>query len=101
MMFMQVHRYLGLPVIEDYKLTKVTLRMSAASNDGRKVGVSPQVVGSKETKVFVPGGEPVVVGTQGEEYSFNLTASEPGTLYYLVVSAKAVGFDRLVLTYNQ
>ena len=101
MMFMQVHRYLGLPVIEGYKLTKVTLRMSAASNDGRKVGVSPQVVGSKETKVFVPGGEPVVVGTQGEEYSFNLTASEPGTLYYLVVSAKAVGFDRLVLTYNQ
>lgn len=101
MMFMQVHRYLGLPVIEDYKLTKVTLRMSAASNDGRKAGISPKVVGSKETKVFVPGGDPIVVGTQGEEYSFNLTASEPGTLYYLVVSAKAVGFDRLVLTYNQ
>ena len=101
MYFMQVHRYLGLPAIEGYKLTKLSFVMSADTNTGRKAGITSSVVKSTETKTFIPGGEQIVVGTKGEEYSFTLSSTEANTRYYLCCSNKAIGFTSLTLTYEE
>lgn len=91
-------RYLGLPVIEGYRLVTVSAK-HATSAKSRKVGVASEVVNSKSTPAFAQGGELLVrTFTVGENIVFNLQGTDALTRYYLY-TASGIGFSNITLTY--
>ena len=87
--FIGKYRFLGLPVIEGYCLTSVTVvNGSSKANGSRAVGVTTTLAkqdGSTENgQEFVAGGETKPLsGDAGTSVSFNLSGTKAGTMYYL------------------
>lgn len=93
-------RYLGLPVIDGYKLTSVSLK-HATSAKTRKVGIASEVVKSSSTPAFAEGGtlrsETFAVGA---DIVFNLSGTSADTRYY-VYTGSGIGFSSITLTYRE
>lgn len=98
-----VHRYLGLPAIASYALTKVSFVHATppSSSGARQFGVCSAIVNSTDTKPTVTGGEPVDMTEQGATYEFDLTGTVANTVYYLACYAKGGGLSKLDLTYTK
>lgn len=96
-------RYLGLPALEGFRLIKITGDLCLATNSKRKAGVAKFVVANNTTdeNEFVTGGEPIVWGTNGEQYTFNLEGTEADTVYYLTCTATSIGTSFLDLVYEK
>lgn len=100
MLIIQNERFLGLPAIEGWKLVGIKFAQSLATNSGRKMVIT-EIVSEKGKQEGVPGGESLAVGTNGEEYSFYLSASKPGKRYYMAPVGKGTGLTSLTLTYEK
>ena len=96
-------RYLGLPAIAGYKLTKVSGNLCLANNANRKAGISKNVVESNATGTneFVSGGEPIGWTTNGTTYAYNLTGTAANTVYYLTCTNTSIGTSVLDLVYEK
>ncbi len=99
-MVIQPQRFFGLPAISGWKLTKVKMTQVLSSNDSRKLGITA-AISAQNKQQYVKGGESMIVGTKGTEYTFNLTESVANTRYYMAPTAKASGFDSLTLVYEK
>lgn len=96
------YRYVGLPVIDGYKLTKVTcLHGTAANAKGRGLAVTENVTNSKVTPTYVNGGEPKTTVTSGDWLTFELEGTSAGTRYYLNCSKTGIGLSNITLTYEK
>lgn len=92
-------RYLGLPVLDGYRLTSVSLKHGTSAKT-RKVAIASEIVDSKSTPAFVEGGElRAETFAVGANIVFNLTGTEFGTRYY-VYTASGIGFTSITLTYD-
>ena len=93
-------RYLGLPVIEGYRLVSVSVK-HATSAKTRKVGIASSVVTSKETPPFQTGGELLNrTFAVGEDVVFNLSGTVSINRYY-VYTGSGFGFSSLTLVYEE
>ena len=93
-------RYLGLPVIDGYNLTSVSLK-HATTAKARKVGIASEVVKSSDTPAFAQGGElRTATFAVGEDVIFNLSNTSADTRYY-VYTGSGIGFSRIILTYRE
>ena len=99
-MVMQPQRFFGLPAISGWKLIKVKMVQALSSDSSRKLGITA-AISAQNKQQYVKGGEVMVVGTNGTEYTFNLTESVANTRYYMAPTAKASGFDALTLVYEK
>lgn len=96
------YRYLGLPAINGYRLTKIDCLHATTTKAGRMMGVATEIVEADAEKVtYVEGGTPVEFAEQGVTYSFNLSGTAAGTVYYLYCSALGVGVSKITLTYSK
>lgn len=100
-------RYFGLPAIEGKKLVKVEMVQNASTKDPatftRNVGVSKQVYAADFNVAdieYVPGGEPQNQVTNGETYVYELSGTEPGTIYWMTASTSASIIMSLRLFYE-
>ena len=97
-------RYVGLPAIEGYKLSKVSGTMCLSSKT-RKAAIVKNVVADNtqgtitELHDFVTGGESIAWSTKGTTYTFNLSGTEGNTMYYFLCTNTSVGVSDLTLTY--
>jgi len=93
-------RFLGLPALEGYKLITVKYVQMMGTNTSRKAGITAAIsaLGGQE---YISGGELKVVGTNGEEYSFNLTKTAANTVYYIAAVGASSGIATLKLTYEK
>lgn len=92
-------RYLGLPIIEGYRLVTVAAK-HATSAKARKVGVASEVVGSKSAPSYAQGGDlRSATFAVGEVITFNLTDTDAATRYYLYTGS-GIGFSNITLTYE-
>ena len=95
-------RYLGLPVLEGYKLVKVVcLHGTSDKADGRGLAVTSEIISSNETQTYVSGGEPKVTTTTGDYLTYELKRTYEGTRYYLTGYETAIGLSNITLTYEQ
>ncbi|MGN1234145.1 MAG: BACON domain-containing protein [Candidatus Cryptobacteroides sp.] len=81
-------RYVGLPVIDGMRLAQVVMVQNASTKDPasfkRNVGVCSNISDAKdEGVVYIPGGELQNQCTNMGEYTYDITDSAAGTLYYL------------------
>lgn len=90
-------RYLGLPIVPKYKLTKVFFVAQAIA--AKYVIASEVGVGTAEP-TLVPGG-----GEQSDaaatEFTFNLTDTQVGAQYWLKVANKSARMTSMTLTYTK
>lgn len=95
-------RYLGLPAISGYKLTKVTGSLCLTSKD-RRAGIATSVVAdnTQDVNEFVSGGEPIAWSTKGQVYSYDLTGTAANTVYYLTCTKTSIGTPYLDLVYER
>ena len=106
-LFMGKYRFLGLPVIEGYCLTSVTVvNGSSKANGSRAVGVTTvlakQVGSTEDGQVFVAGGETKPLsGAAGTSVSFNLSGTEAGTMYYLRNATVDTAISDITLIYTK
>ena len=98
---MASHRYWGMPAIEGYKLVQASY-VHATTTKARAAGIVDKVYSSKETKVFVKGGETTETGwsTLGETITYNLEETVANTVYYLVCTKTGIGISSATLTYE-
>ncbi|MCQ2302697.1 MAG: InlB B-repeat-containing protein [Bacteroidales bacterium] len=87
---------LGLPAIEDYKLTKVVAKNSGSCSTSTKVGISS----SSSSASYIPGGAIQTWSTQSSTYTYNLSGTSNNTVYYLYVTNKNAQITELTLTYE-
>ena len=92
-------RYLGLPIIEGYRLVTVAAK-HATSAKARKVGVASEIVGSNSAPSYAQGGDlRSATFAVGEVITFNLTDTDAATRYYLYTGS-GIGFSNITLTYE-
>ena len=92
-------RYLGLPIIEGYRLVTVAA-MHATSAKARKVGVASEIVASNSAPSYAQGGDlRSATFAVGEVITFNLTDTDAATRYYLYTGS-GIGFSNITLTYE-
>ena len=87
---------LGLPAIEDYKLTKVVAKNSGGCSTSTKVGISS----SATSESYISGGEIQTWSITSSSYTYNLTGTDVNTMYYLYVTNKNAQVTTLTLTYE-
>ena len=87
---------LGLPAIENYKLTKVVASNSSGCSTSTKVGISS----SSSSDSYISGGALQTWSTTGSSYTYNLSSTEANTMYYLYVTNKNAQVVGLELTYE-
>lgn len=100
------YRYLGLPVISGYKLTKVkcvNIRLSASGTPASpKMGITHAITSSATAAAaedYVSGGEiQTWAGAGGGTYTYNLSDTDDVTQYYIYALAKGA-IATLTLTY--
>lgn len=95
------YRYFGMPAISGYKLTKISAEHGSATKDGRWVGVCSGITTQQGTVPYVTGGEILEMKTQGEFYTWNLSGTEAGKVYYIYCQALGVGISKVRLTYSK
>ena len=87
---------LGLPAIENYKLTKVVASNSGGCSTSTKVGISS----SSSSASYISGGEIQTWSTTNSSYTYNLSETEANTMYYMYVTNKNAQVVQLILTYE-
>ena len=104
------YRYLGLPVIDGYRLSKVScvsvLLNAASASLSPKIAITDRIAPSadaakaltNESPDIVSGGQFQVWEPQGGSYTYKLTGTEPGKLYYMYALVKGA-VSSLELTY--
>ena len=96
------YRYLGLPVIEGYRLIKVTcLHGTAVNTTGRGLAVTSDITKSTVTPTYVDGGEPKVTKETMDYLSYDLEGTTAGTRYYLNCSQTGIGLSNITLVYEK
>ena len=96
-----IYRYLGLPVLEGYKLVKVVcLHGTSAAEEGRGLAVTSEITESTVTPNYVSGGEPQVTKTTGDTLTYDLEQTSTGVRYYLNCTLKTIGLSKITLTYT-
>ena len=104
-LFIKKYRYVGFPAIEGYKLTTaVVTDASGSEKESRGLGITSeiaaQVSNTNDGQVFVSGGEHISVPSNGE-YTFDLTGTEAGKVYYLRAAREDILISKIVLTYDK
>ena len=90
---------LGLPAIEDYKLTKVIGTLNDGGSPSTKSVVS---VCTNTTGTAVSGGTGQTWSTKGGNYTYSLTGTSANTMYYMYVDNTANSqWIKVVLTYSE
>ena len=97
-------RYVGLPAIDGMRLAQVVMVQNASTKDpaafSRNVGICSNIVDTKdEGVVYIPGGEFQNQCTNMGEYTYDITDSAAGTMYYLHSPNNASIVYSLKLTY--
>ena len=87
---------LGLPAIENYKLTQVVASNSSQCSTSTKVGISS----SSSSASYISGGEIKTWSNTSSSYTYNLSSTEANTMYYLYVTNKNAQVVELELTYE-
>lgn len=87
---------LGLPAVEDYKLTKVVAKNSGGCSTSVNVGVSS----SASLASYISGGAKLTWATTSSSYTYNLSGTSDNTVYYLYVTNKNAQITSLELTYE-
>ncbi len=97
------YRYLGLPVIDGYALTKVVCHNVKLSATVPQVGITSQIWPSTahpDSDAYVSGGaRQSWAANGGGSYAYNLTGTKAGTRYYIYAYAKGA-ISSLELTYT-
>lgn len=88
---------LGLPAVENYKLTKVvgTLNGNGSPSLASKVSICSDTTGT-----VVTGGETQTWSVKGGETTYNLSGTTANTVYYMYITNKNLQMTKLVLTYT-
>lgn len=102
-------RYVGLPAVKGYKLTKIVTIQGASTKDpasfNRRVGVLPDVydkdVVTDEIKTWVAGGQMQNQATNMGEYTYELTDTQAGKQYFLYNPDNASIYVEILLTYKK
>ena len=96
-------RYIGVPVLEGYKLTKAVCYHGTSANtkNGRGLAVSSNIVASTATPDYVSGGDPQITKTSGDVLTFNLDGTVAGTRYYIMCSLSGIGLSKITLVYEK
>ena len=88
--------YLGFPVVEGYALT--TFHYTLGSNNGANYMITGAIAEETDDPVPVAGGE-TQSDSSAKEFTFNLTDTAPGTLYWMKVWNKPSIITSMTLTY--
>ncbi len=88
---------IGLPAIENYKLTKVVAENSGGCSTSVKVGIC----GSASSADYITGGAAQIWTSQSTKYTYDLSGTEANTSYYLYVTSKNAQIVGLELTYEK
>ena len=105
--FVPKYRFVGLPAIEGYCLTSVTITNgSSGANGKRAIGITTCVAAQEGTgengQTFAGGGETKpFTGTTGTSVTFNLSGTDAGTVYYIRNATVDTAISGLVLTYTE
>ena len=97
------YRYIGLPVVDGYKLVSVTCLNATSANtkNGRGMGVTSNITDEHTSPTYVSGGEVQITKTTGDYLTYNLTGTEVNTRYYLFCSKTSIGLGKITLTYQK
>lgn len=87
---------LGLPAIEQYKLTKIVAKNSSGCSTTTKVGVSS----SDSAASYISGGAAKTWSTTSSKYTYELTGTIEDTMYFMYVTNKNAQIIELELTYE-
>lgn len=87
---------LGLPAIENYKLTNVVAKNSGGCSTSVNVGVSS----SSASASYIDGGAAQTWATKSSSYTYNLSGTSNNTVYYLYVTSMNAQIVSLELTYE-
>ena len=87
---------MGLPAISGYKLIKVV----GTLNDSGTPSTSSSISITTDGTNVVNGGTGQTWSTKGAEYTYSLSDTEEGQVYYFTVSNKNCQMIKLVLTYE-
>ena len=87
---------LGLPGIQGYKLTKVVVGNSSGCSTATKVAVTTDTTGA----TTVSGGAAQTFSTTSSSYTYNLSNTGAGVIYYLYITNKNCQIISLDLTYD-
>lgn len=102
-LYVGTYRYVGFPAVAGYKLTQIVTVQNASTKDSgwRPVGISSTIGNlALEGINYIAGGETQCQDTNLGEYTYNLTASEPGVMYYIYCAKNASIFKSMKLTYT-
>lgn len=105
-LFIKQYRYIGLPAIENYKLSKVVLVNGSKAKSTREVGITTMLAkqdgSSNHGQAFLTGGESLLMqGDPNTEAQFNLSNTAVNTVYWLRVSPESTALKGLMLTYTE
>ncbi len=96
------HRYIGLPVIEGYRLAEISC-LNGLESTGKMMGVTSKIYSTTEVNAgnrkFIKGGEIQYFEEDGKTYTFNLPNTSSGTTYYLACAKGGILLKKLNLTY--
>ena len=87
---------LGLPAIEDYKLTKIVAKNSSGCSTSVKVGISS----SASDALYISGGDAITWSKTSSTYTYNLSNTTNHTIYYVYVTSANAQITELTLTYE-
>ena len=96
-------RYVGIPALDGYKLTKVVCLHATTANtkNGRGLAITSNIVESTATPTYVSGGEPQITKSTGDNITFNLDGTSAGTRYYIMCSLTGIGVSKITLVYEK
>ena len=96
------YRYLGLPAISGYKLTKISCQHATGPGSSpRMLGVCEEIMSSAvHPETYVSGGEPIEFSTQGAYFGFDLSDTVAGKVYYLYCYKLGLRVYNITLTYQ-
>ncbi|MBR0300921.1 MAG: hypothetical protein IJQ93_11475 [Bacteroidales bacterium] len=102
-------RYLGLPSINGYALSKIVCTDATSAGSSNPVvqivtGIVPNTSDLPENYDgidIVSGGDSQEWATPGADYTYTLTGTAGGTMYYLYTRQRGCGISNLVLTYDR
>lgn len=86
---------LGLPALENYKLTKVVANNSSSCSTSTRVSICTNTTGTA-----VSGGAAQTWSTVNSSYTYTLSKTSANTVYYMHVTTKNAQLYSVVLTYE-
>lgn len=89
-------KYVGLPKLSGYKLTKVVVGNSSGCSTSASLKITSDTAG----ETVVSGGAAQTFTTKGSTYTYTLSGTANNTMYYMVVSGNTQIIS-LALTYEE